>query len=360
MPELISRHAQQQPQAIALQCAGMNLSYAELEHRANRLAHCLIEHGAGPEVVIGVALPRSLEMVVSFLAVLKSGAAYVPLDIDYPPERLAYMIEDSGMALLLTQSSLRSTLPAPQGLLRLEIDHLDESRYADHAPNCRVQEQGLAYLIYTSGSTGRPKGVAVTQGPLSMHCQAIAELYEMDASSCELHFMSFAFDGAHERWLSTLYSGGRLVIRDGCLWTPEQTYQALHDYGITIACFPPAYLKQLAEYAAASGIAPPPVRIYCFGGDAVPDQTFEQVKAALRPQYFTNGYGPTETVVTPMLWKVPVSQHAKRRTRRSAVPWAHARCTCWTKTSIRCRQALPVSCTSVAMASPGVITAVRT
>jgi amino acid adenylation domain-containing protein/non-ribosomal peptide synthase protein (TIGR01720 family) len=311
LPELISRHAQQQPQAIALQCAGMNLTYAELEQRANRLAHCLIEHGAGPEVVIGVALPRSLEMVVSFLAVLKSGAAYVPLDIDYPPERLAYMIEDSGMALLLTQSSLRSTLPARQGLLRLEIDHLDESRYADHAPDCRVQEQGLAYLVYTSGSTGRPKGVAVTQGPLSMHCQAIAELYEMDASSCELHFMSFAFDGAHERWLSTLYSGGRLVIRDGCLWTPEQTYQALHDYGITIACFPPAYLKQLAEYAAASGIAPPPVRIYCFGGDAVPDQTFEQVKAALRPQYFTNGYGPTETVVTPMLWKIPVSQHCE-------------------------------------------------
>jgi amino acid adenylation domain-containing protein/non-ribosomal peptide synthase protein (TIGR01720 family) len=311
LPELISRHAQQQPQAIALQCAGMNLTYAELEQRANRLAHCLIEHGAGPEVVIGVALPRSLEMVVSFLAVLKSGAAYVPLDIDYPPERLAYMIEDSGVALLLTQSSLRSTLPARQGLLRLEIDHLDESRYADHAPDCRVQEQGLAYLVYTSGSTGRPKGVAVTQGPLSMHCQAIAELYEMDASSCELHFMSFAFDGAHERWLSTLYSGGRLLIRDGCLWTPEQTYQALHDYGITIACFPPAYLKQLAEYAAASGIAPPPVRIYCFGGDAVPDQTFEQVKAALRPQYFTNGYGPTETVVTPMLWKVPVSQHCE-------------------------------------------------
>ncbi|WP_426205167.1 non-ribosomal peptide synthase/polyketide synthase [Pseudomonas sp. TWP3-1] len=311
LPELISRHAQQQPHAIALQCAGLSLSYAELEQRANRLAHCLIEHGAGPEVVIGVALPRSLEMVVSFLAVLKSGAAYVPLDIDYPPERLAFMIEDSRMALLLTQSSLRATLPVPEGLLRLEIDHLDANLYADHAPICRAQEQSLAYLVYTSGSTGRPKGVAVTQGPLSMHCQAIAELYEMDSSSCELHFMSFAFDGAHERWLSTLYSGGRLVIRDGCLWTPEQTYAALHEYGVTIACFPPAYLKQLAEYAAASGIAPPPVRIYCFGGDAVPDQTFEQVKAALRPEYFTNGYGPTETVVTPMLWKVPVSQHCE-------------------------------------------------
>ena len=309
LPELISRHAQQQPQAIALQCGERRLSYGELEQQANRLAHCLIEHGAGPEVVIGVALERSLEMVVSFLAVLKAGAAYVPLDIDYPPERLAYMVEDSGMALLLSHSGLN--LPVPEGLPRLDLDRLDATRYSDAAPPCRVEEQSLAYLIYTSGSTGRPKGVAVTQGPLSMHCQAIAELYEMDTSSCELHFMSFAFDGAHERWLSTLYSGGRLVIRDGCLWTPEQTYQALHRFGVTIACFPPAYLKQLAEYAEASGIAPPAVRIYCFGGDAVPDQTFEQVKAALRPEYFTNGYGPTETVVTPMLWKVPVAQRCE-------------------------------------------------
>jgi non-ribosomal peptide synthase protein (TIGR01720 family) len=141
---------------------------------------------------------------------------------------------------------------------------------------------------------------------MSMHCQAIAGLYDMDERTRELHFMSFAFDGAHERWLSTLLSGGTLVIRDASLWTPEQTFDALHQHGITIACFPPAYLKQLAEYAAHSQQEPPAVRVYCFGGDAVPDQTFEQVKASLRPQFFTNGYGPTETVVTPMLWKVPV------------------------------------------------------
>jgi amino acid adenylation domain-containing protein/non-ribosomal peptide synthase protein (TIGR01720 family) len=311
LPELISRHAQERPDAVAVQCAEQSLTYADLERRANRLAHCLIEQGAGPEVVIGVALERSLEMVISFLAVLKSGAAYVPLDIDYPPERLAYMMDDSGMALLLTHSGLRERLPVLEDLARLELDLLDTSRFVDSAPVCRVQSQGLAYLIYTSGSTGKPKGVAVSQGPMSMHCQAITELYEMNADSCELHFMSFAFDGAHERWLSTLYSGGRLVIRDGCLWTPEQTYDALHHYGVTIACFPPAYLKQLAEYAQESGIAPPPVRIYCFGGDAVPEQTFEQVKAALRPEYFTNGYGPTETVVTPMLWKVPVSEQCE-------------------------------------------------
>ena len=311
LPELIARHAQSRPEATALVCGDATLNYAELERRANRLAHRLIELGAGPEVVIGVALERSVEMVVALLAVMKSASAYVPLDIDYPPERLAFMIEDSAMALLLTHTQVQERLPVVEGLARLAIDEFDDSAYRDTAPHSGLLAGNLAYLIYTSGSTGRPKGVAVAHGPMSMHCQAIAELYDMDEHSRELHFMSFAFDGAHERWLSTLFSGGTLVIRDASLWTPEQTFEALHQHGITIACFPPAYLKQLAEYAAHSQLAPPPVRVYCFGGDAVPDQTFEQVKAALRPQFFTNGYGPTETVVTPMLWKVPVSERCE-------------------------------------------------
>ncbi|OIN52091.1 non-ribosomal peptide synthase/polyketide synthase [Pseudomonas costantinii] len=311
LPALIGRHAQSRGQATALVCAEQSLSYAELESRANRLAHRLIELGAGPEVVIGVALERSVEMVVALLAVMKSGSAYVPLDIDYPPERLAFMMDDSAMALLLTHSHVQQRLPAIAGLAQLAIDAFDGRGYSDQPPVSGLLGANLAYLIYTSGSTGRPKGVAVAHGPMSMHCQAIAELYDMDEHTRELHFMSFAFDGAHERWLSTLLSGGTLVIRDANLWTPEQTFEALHQQRISIACFPPAYLKQLAEYAAHSQLVPPPVRVYCFGGDAVPDQTFEQVKAALRPQFFTNGYGPTETVVTPMLWKVPVSSRCE-------------------------------------------------
>ncbi|WP_426134160.1 non-ribosomal peptide synthase/polyketide synthase [Pseudomonas sp. PWP3-1b2] len=307
LPALIGRHAQLRGQATALVCGERSLSYAQLDSRANRLAHRLIELGAGPEVVIGVALERSVEMVVALLAVMKSGSAYVPLDIDYPPERLAFMMQDSAMAMLLTHSEVQPRLPAVAGLAQLAIDAFDGSNYSDTAPASGLLGANLAYLIYTSGSTGRPKGVAVAHGPMSMHCQAIVRLYDMDEHTRELHFMSFAFDGAHERWLSTLLSGGTLVIRDASLWTPEQTFEALHQQRITIACFPPAYLKQLAEYAAQSGLAPPPVRVYCFGGDAVPDQTFEQVKAALRPQFFTNGYGPTETVVTPMLWKVPAN-----------------------------------------------------
>ncbi|SDQ57639.1 non-ribosomal peptide synthase domain TIGR01720/amino acid adenylation domain-containing protein [Pseudomonas sp. UC 17F4] len=303
--ELIDEQARRQPGAIAVECAGQRLDYAALQRQSNALAATLMAQGAGPEVLLGVALERSPQMIVALLAVLKCGAAYVPLDIDYPSERLAYMIEDSGMALVITHSDLLGRLPLPALLPRVEMDRLplDEQRVGP-ALACG-DDRNLAYLIYTSGSTGQPKGVAVTRGPLSMHCQAIIERYEMNASTRELHFMSFAFDGAHERWLSVLGSGGALVIRDAELWTPEQTFKALGQQAITIACFPPAYLKQVAEYARQCGEPAPAVNIYCFGGDAVPEQTFELVKAALRPQYFTNGYGPTETVVTPLLWKVP-------------------------------------------------------
>ncbi|BCA29115.1 non-ribosomal peptide synthase/polyketide synthase [Metapseudomonas otitidis] len=306
LPGLIAQQAARRPEATALVCGGQRLSYGELERRANSLARELLARGAGPETVVGVALDRSVELVVGLLAVMKAGAAYVPLDLEYPAERLAYMIEDSSMALLITRSDLRAGVPTADGLKVVELDGLAPLGNGEPLPS-RLDAGNLAYLIYTSGSTGRPKGVAVTHGPLSMHCQAIVGLYEMGDDTRELHFMSFAFDGAHERWLSTLSSGGTLVIRDGGLWTPEQTLHALHEHGITIACFPPAYLKQMAEFVESSGMPAPPVRIYCFGGDAVPEQSFEQVKAALRPLYFTNGYGPTETVVTPMLWKVPVS-----------------------------------------------------
>lgn len=230
----------------------------------------------------------------------------MPLDPEYPAERLRYMMGDAGMAVVLTQHRLQDRVALDASVTCLAVDTLvlDEAVDASQLP--AVQDLGLAYLIYTSGSTGKPKSVAVAHGAISMHVQAIAQLYEMDSSSRELHFMSFAFDGAHERWITTLISGGTLVIRDNQLWTAEQTLQVLKEQRISIACFPPAYLLELAEQAERQGEAPA-VRIYCFGGDAVPDASFERVKRSLAPQYLVNGYGPTETVVTPLLWKTPVS-----------------------------------------------------
>ncbi|MBT2297900.1 amino acid adenylation domain-containing protein, partial [Pseudomonas fluorescens] len=298
----IAHLAAHNPHATAVIFDGQRFSYGDIDRRANQLAHALIAHGVGPEIRVGVALPRSEGVIVALLAVLKAGAAYVPLDTSYPRERLAYLIEDSGLALLLTDSRVSAQLPLAGSAQVLELDRLDLSLQPVSTPSVQIDPQNLAYVIYTSGSTGNPKGVSVAHGPLAMHCQAIGERYEMRDSDCEFHFMSFAFDGAHERWLTSLTHGASLLIRDDSLWTPEQTYNAMREHGVTVVAFPPVYLQQLAEHAEREG-NPPKVRIYCFGGDAVANASFERVKRALDPDFIINGYGPTETVVTPLIWK---------------------------------------------------------
>jgi hypothetical protein len=135
-----------------------------------------------------------------------------------------------------------------------------------------------------------------------MHCQATARIYEMHLGSCELLFMSFSFDGAHERWLTALTVGAGLAVRDQELWTAEQTYDALRHYRITNAAFPPAYLGQIAEWAS-SRTDPPPVELYVFGGEAMPKTSYDLIRQTLQPDRLINGYGPTETVVTPLIWK---------------------------------------------------------
>lgn len=306
LPQLIQQQAQARAEAVALVCDGVQLTYGQLEQRANRLAHYLIGLGVGPEVCVGIALRRSVEVIVAFYAVMKAGGAYVPLDIDYPRERLDWIVKDANVSVLLTHSGVSEGFGALDATTRVLLDRVSLDSFPDACPPSRLQPDNLAYLIYTSGSTGQPKGVAVSHGPIGMHCAAIAERYEMDVATRELLFMSFAFDGAQERWLSTLRSGGCLVIRDNNLWTPQETWQALHEQRISIACFPPAYLQQLAEYA--EGREAPPVQVYCFGGDAVAQASFELVKRTLKPRYLTNGYGPTETVVTPLLWKAAASE----------------------------------------------------
>ncbi|MCK6392705.1 AMP-binding protein, partial [Zoogloea sp.] len=155
---LIEQQAQAHPEAVALLFGDEVLSYGELNTRANRLAHRLIKLGVKPEVKVGIAVERSLEMVVGLLGILKAGGAYVPLDPEYPADRLAYMVGDSGIGLLLTQRAVKERLPVAEGLVVLELDGLDLAKEPMHNPDVAVHGENLAYVIYTSGSTGRPKG----------------------------------------------------------------------------------------------------------------------------------------------------------------------------------------------------------
>ncbi|MCA6119158.1 amino acid adenylation domain-containing protein, partial [Bradyrhizobium sp. WSM 1738] len=297
--EAISAHAQRHPGRTALTIGGNVLSFGTLDSKANRLAHHLIARGLLPEQRVGVVVERTEATMIALLAVLKAGGAYVPLDPELPSERRAFVMRDAGIAFLLTgQLEVEGS-----GVARISLSTFDFDVGPDHAPRPQLHCDNLAYLIYTSGSTGTPKGVAVAHGPLAMHCHATGSLYEIDESSCELHFLSLAFDGAHERWLTVLSHGARLLMRDGELWTPEQTVENLHAQRVSHIGLPPAYLQQVAESVEQTG-NPPPVKLYSFGGEAMPKAGFDKVRRVLKPRILINGYGPTETVVTPLVWKV--------------------------------------------------------
>ncbi|MEJ5865461.1 amino acid adenylation domain-containing protein [Pseudomonas farsensis] len=303
----IAAQAQHQADRPAVLGESCQLSFRELERQSNQLAHALIAEGVVAEVRVGIALPRSEQTLVAMLAVLKAGGCYVPLDISHPAERLAYMMADSGMSLLLCEQGGGLELQVPPAVRCLLPETLTLESFSAAPPSVVPADDSLAYVIYTSGSTGQPKGVAVAHGPLAAHCRAIGELYEMGPQDCELLFMSFAFDGAQERWLTALSHGARVMVRGDTLWSPEQTYQQLREHQVTVAAFPPVYLQHLADHAEREG-NPPAVRIYCFGGDAVPEASFERVKRTLAPRAIFNGYGPTETVVTPLLWRAGPDQ----------------------------------------------------
>ncbi|MDU1671327.1 MAG: amino acid adenylation domain-containing protein, partial [Bradyrhizobium sp.] len=293
-----------------------SLSYGALERRANRLAHHLIALGLAPDQRVAVVVERTEATMLALLAVLKAGGAYVPLDPELPPERIAYVLRDSGALFLLSGAR---DVAAPNDVSRVDLGGFDFESGPDHSPQPRLHPENVAYVIYTSGSTGRPKGVAVAHGPLAMHCRATAALYQIDDRSCELHFLSLAFDGAHERWLTVLSHGARLVMRDAELWTPEQTVETARAHGVTHLGLPPAYLQQVADWVEQSG-NPPPVRLYSFGGEAMPKAGFDKVKRTLKPQILINGYGPTETVVTPLVWKVDGSADCDKAYAPIGVP----------------------------------------
>ncbi|MFP6560684.1 amino acid adenylation domain-containing protein [Paraburkholderia sp. B3] len=304
--ERIAARAAEQPEAPALVAGATRLSYGELNAHANRLAHRLRREGVGPEVRVGIAAGRSAAMIVGMLAVLKAGGVYVPLDPAYPAERLAYMIEDSGIRLVIAESGARAALPTPLALPVLDLDTLDLTGEPAHDPACPVHAENLAYVIYTSGSTGRPKGVGVAHGALTMHCDAIAARYGMRAADRELHFASINFDIAHERWIVPLCAGGALVIADAARWSTARLLDEMRRERVSVVFLTPSYLNNLVSDPALDAAALA-LRLCIVGGEAWAAAAMQAACRALPDCRLINAYGPTETVIAPTAWDVDAS-----------------------------------------------------
>ena len=296
---LIEHRVEITPESTAVVFEDQSLSYAELNARANRLAHYLIGLGVKPETRLGIAMERSTEMVVGLLAILKAGGAYVPLDPDYPAERLAYMVEDSSIELLLTQQHLRDTLPVAESLNVIELDRLEITHHDSSNPEVVLHGEHLAYVIYTSGSTGRPKGVEVSHDPLSMHLQAIGARYGLTPEDRLLQFASISFDAAGEQWLLPLLAGAALVLPQGRHLGAEMLATLVRQHVVSVLYLPPAYLRHLYQSLPTGSLS---VRLCIAGGEAWSREDFEGIRRACQPERLFNAYGPAETVISPTLW----------------------------------------------------------
>ncbi|MEG4941561.1 amino acid adenylation domain-containing protein [Microcoleus sp. F4-D5] len=288
--QLFEQQVELAPDAIALIFEDEQLTYQELNQRSNQLAHHLRNLGVGPEVLVGICVERSLEMVVGLLGILKAGGAYVPLDPAYPPDRLAFMLEDASVPVLLTQARLVESLPQNQArIVCLDTDWEVIERQSEENPGCSLTPENLAYLIYTSGSTGRPKGVLVGHRGLCNLAAAQIKIFNVQPNSRVLQFASLSFDVATSDLVIALCSGATLCIptNDAVLAGSGLT-EVLRDRAITHIELPAAVLAVLRFEEL------PTLGTIIVGGEACSPDLIAKWSSGRR---FFNAYGPTESTV---------------------------------------------------------------
>jgi amino acid adenylation domain-containing protein len=323
--DLFQEQVEKTPDNIAVVFEDQQLTYCELNWKANQLAHYLLSLKAGKDndplitgnCLVGICVERSLEMVIGLLGILKAGCAYVPLDPNYPGERLAYMIKDSGIRILITQTGIQSKLLSivpnscvpSYGAGNNELIMVNiETVLTSHSPIVNLQSsiinpQDLAYVIYTSGSTGKPKGVMVEHAAIAQHIYYSIIRYQIETSDNILQFASLNFDASLEQTFSALCSGGRLVLLRTSILHSQTIKALLEKEHITIANFPPVYWQQLLSEGKTQNYEQ--LKLLILGGEVLSSQLAHQTRQTLSGKTtFLNAYGPTETTITSTLFEV--------------------------------------------------------
>ena len=298
--QLFEAQVNKTPDAVAVVFKNEQLTYRKLNQRANQLAHYLQKLGVGPEALVGICVERSLLMVVGLLAVLKAGTAYVPLDPTYPQERIAFMLSNAQVSVVLTQEHLLANLQNyPAQIVCIDHAELIEPQ-PQHNPVSQTKPDNLAYVIYTSGSTGKPKGVMIAHRSLVNFTQAAIKEYKITASDRILQFASISFDAAAEEIFPSLAQGATLVLRtDEMLDSIPIFLEHCSQQSLTVLDLPTAFWQQLTtEFSSSKLTLPPSLRLVIIGGEkALLDKlsTWQQ-NIGLQVR-LVNSYGPTETTV---------------------------------------------------------------
>ncbi len=297
---LLAAQAARTPGRVAVVCAGRSLTYRELDAAASRLARRLQDLGVGPESLVGVCAERSLEMVVALLAVLKAGGAYLPLDPEYPAERLGFMLEDARVAALLVQDHLRSVLPA-HGAAEVPLDGVAEAGEETQPVDAGAGPGDLAYVIYTSGSTGRPKGAMNAHRGIVNRLLWMQERYGLGEDDRVLQKTPFSFDVSVWEFFWPLLAGARLVMaRPGGHRDSAYLVETIVAEGITTLHFVPSMLQVFLEAPGVERCAG--LRRVLCSGEALPYELERRAFTRLPGVELHNLYGPTEAAVDVTSW----------------------------------------------------------
>lgn len=298
--ELFAAQVRRTPQATAVAGSGSVLSYDELNRRANQLAHQLRRAAVRPESVVAIYMQRSVEMVIALLGVLKSGAAYLPLDPSNAPSRLSFTLRDSRAAVLVTDA--RADLDfVPDDIVTLRLDHEAANLEGedDTNPSTLPDPENLAYVLYTSGSTGKPKGVLVRHSPLVNYTLAMLKRFGLNSSDRVLQFASISFDVAFEELYPSLLTGACVVLRPNELLSPGDLMQFIEREKVTVANLPSSYWHELVvELSRTRAPLPPALRLIVIGSEkAAPAKLAEWYELPIAKPHLINAYGPTEATI---------------------------------------------------------------
>ena len=306
--EQFEAHVQKSPDAVALMFGDTELTYEELNEAANRLAHHLVELGVGPDTLVGICLERGIDMIVGLLAILKAGGAYAPLDPDYPPDRLAYMLANTAAPVLVTHSRLLPRMAASgTGMVCVDSDADEIAAHPKTNPGVALSAENLAYVIYTSGSTGVPKGGGVQHGAIASHCIDIAEHHGFTPADRMLVFSSFSFDLSVEETLVPLTTGASIFVRGGDVWDPQTFAEHIDRYGLTVANLPTAFWHEIADddeivrwLAGSSSL-----RLMVVGGEKMQSRRVQRWLEACDGRLpLLNNYGPSEATIAVTSYRV--------------------------------------------------------
>jgi amino acid adenylation domain-containing protein len=294
--ELFEAQVERALGAVAVVFEDQQLTYRKLNGRANQLAHHLKKLGIGPDVLVGLCVERSLDMIVGILGILKAGGAYVPLDPEYPKERLAFQLDDTKASVLLTQERLLGDLPQHDGrVICLDRDWAEIARENEANSESGVTAENLAYVIYTSGSTGKPKGVMIPHRALYNHMLWMQERFPLDAADCVLQKTPFCFDASVWEFFAPIIAGARLILaRPRANQDGAYLIDTIVNQRVTTLQLVPSMLRMLL---AEDGLerCQNLKRVFC-GGEALPMELREQFHGRLGGELY-NLYGPTEATI---------------------------------------------------------------